>query len=184
MSNLGGRNRQGVWWKFILGGCRESRSGSDYSMKAQIAGATKQLRENPRKIGAKNMKYILLMSGSKAGVEGYQAWPPKDIEAHMSVLRKISDELTASGEFVATQALSGPAEAKVVRGEKNRVPVTDGVFPESKEFLLGYWIVDVASPERAYAIAGRISAAAGPGGVPTNMPIEVRRFATRESKSK
>ena len=54
--------------------------------------------------------------------------------------------------------------------------MTDGIFPESKEFLLGYWIVDVATPERAYAIAGRISAAPGPGGVPTNMPIEVRQF--------
>ena len=58
------------------------------------------------------------------------------------------------------------------------VPVTDGIFPESKEFLLGYWIVDVATPERAYAIAGRISAAPGPGGVPTNMAIEVRQFAS------
>jgi len=55
--------------------------------------------------------------------------------------------------------------------------VTDDVFPKSKEFLLGYWIVDVASPVRAYAIAGRISAAPGPGGITTNMPIEVRQFA-------
>jgi len=58
------------------------------------------------------------------------------------------------------------------------MPVTDGVFPESKEFLLGYWIVDVATPERACAIAGRISAAPGPGGMPTNVPIEVRGFAS------
>ena len=85
---------------------------------------------------------------------------------------------------MATQGLAEPDEAKVVRGEKNGMPVTDGIFPESKEFLLGYWIVDVATPERAYAIAGRISAAPGPGGTPTNMPIEVRRFATHEqSKS-
>jgi hypothetical protein len=84
---------------------------------------------------------------------------------------------------VATQGLAEPAEAKVVRGEKNGMPVTDGIFPESKEFLLGYWIVDVATPERAYAIAGRISAAPGRG-APTNMPIEVRRFAAYEqSKS-
>jgi hypothetical protein len=68
-----------------------------------------------------------------------------------------------------------------VRGEKDGLPVTDGIFPESKEFLLGYWVVDVESPERAYAIAGRISAAPGPGGVPTNMPIEVRRIMTSEA---
>jgi hypothetical protein len=123
------------------------------------------------------MKYILLMSGTKAGVNAYHAWSQKDIEAHMAVLRGITNELIASEEFVATQGLAQPSEAKVVRGEKNGLPVTDGIFPESKEFLLGYWIIDVATPERAYAIAGRISAAPGPGGVPTNMAIEVRRFA-------
>jgi hypothetical protein len=130
------------------------------------------------------MKYILLMSGTKAGVDTYRAWSQKDIEAHMAVLGRINKELTESGEFVATQGLAKPGEAKVVRGEKNGMPVTDGIFPESKEFLLGYWIVDVASPERAYAIAARISAAPGPGGAPTNVPIEVRRFASYEpSKS-
>jgi hypothetical protein len=74
-----------------------------------------------------------------------------------------------------TQGLAAPDEAKVVRGQKDGRPVTDGIFPESKEFLLGYWIVDVETPERAYAIAGRISALPGPGGAPTNMPIEVRQ---------
>ena len=53
--------------------------------------------------------------------------------------------------------------------------ITDGVFPESKEFLVGYWIVDVDSPERAYAIAAEASAAPGKGGVPMNMSIEVRQ---------
>jgi hypothetical protein len=126
------------------------------------------------------MKYILLMSGTKAGVDRYHAWSQKDVETHMTVLRSITNDLSGSEEFVATQGLAGPAEAKVVRGEKNGIPVTDGIFPESKEFLLGYWIVDVATPERAYAIAGRISAAPGAGGVPTNIPIEVRRFAAHE----
>ena len=121
------------------------------------------------------MKYILLMSGTKAGVDTYRAWSQKDIEAHMGALKAIGKELTESGEFVATQGLAQPGEAKVVRGEKNGLPVTDGIFPESKEFLLGYWIIDVATPERAYAIAARISTAPGPEGLPTNMPIEVRQ---------
>jgi len=124
------------------------------------------------------MKYILLMSGTKAGVQSYLAWSQKDRDAHMAVLQTVAKELTASGEFIATQGLAVPHEAKVVRGEKDGMPITDGIFPESKEFLLGYWIVDVQSPERAYAIAGRLSAATGPGGLPTNMPIEVRQFAT------
>jgi len=147
-------------------------------MKAQIAGAI------TRKIGAKDMKYILLMSGTSAGVEAYHAWSKQDIEAHMAVLQRINKDLTESGEFVATQGLAEPREAKAVRGEKNGVPVTDGIFPESKEFLLGYWIVDVANAERAYAIAGRISSAPGPGGKSTNMPIEVRQFASHEAESR
>lgn len=126
------------------------------------------------------MKYILLMSGTKTGVDTYHAWSQKDVEAHMAALRGITTELTDSGEFVATQGLADPGEARLVRGEKDGLPVTDGIFPESKEFLLGYWIIDVATPERAFAIAGRISAAPGPGGIPTNMPIEVRRLAIYE----
>jgi hypothetical protein len=122
------------------------------------------------------MKYILLMSGTRSGVDGYRAWSKKDIEAHMAVLHGLNQELRASGEFVASQGLAAPADAKTVRGLKDGMPATDGVFPEAKEFLLGYWIVDVESAERAYAVAGRISAAPGPGGIPTNMPIEVRQL--------
>ena len=101
----------------------------------------------------------------------------------MVALQRVNKDLAASGEFVATQGLAEPREAKVVCGEKNGLPVTDGIFPESKEFLLGYWIVDVVTPERAYEIAGRISAAPGSGGVPTNMPIEVRQFASHGPRS-
>ena len=129
------------------------------------------------------MKYILLMTGDKSGLDAYRAWSKKDIDNHMAALHSINRELTESGEFVATQGLATPHEAKVVRGMKEGMPITDGIFPESKEFLLGYWIVDVATPERAHEIAGRISAAPGPGGVPTNMPIEVRQFAIHAPQS-
>jgi len=124
------------------------------------------------------MKYILMMVGTKAGVDTYRAWSKKDIETHFAVLKRINKDLSEAGEFVATEGLAGPEQAKIVRAGKDGAPVTDGVFPEAKEFLLGYWIVDVESPERAYEIAARISAGPGPGGVPTNMPIEVRQIMT------
>lgn len=129
-----------------------------------------------RKIRTVDMKYILMMTGSAAGVESYQAWSDADKQAHMSVLRGICKDLTKSGQFVATEGLAAPGEARVVRGQRDGLPVTDGVFPESKEFLVGYWLVEVETPEQAYAIAGRISSAPGPDGVPTNMPIEVRQI--------
>jgi hypothetical protein len=122
------------------------------------------------------MKYILMMSGTKAGVEGYRAWSKSDVQAHFAHLKSINQDLSESGEFVVTEGLALPHQAKIVRAGEDGMPITDGVFPESKEFLLGYWVVDVESPERAYEIAARISAGPGPGGVPTNMPIEVRQI--------
>lgn len=127
------------------------------------------------------MKYILLMNGTKAGVDTYRAWSQKDIQTHFAFLKSLNQDLRESGEFVANEPLDGPEQAKVVRAGKNGAPVTDGVFPEAKEFLLGYWMVDVESPERAYEIAARLSAGPGPGGVPMSMPIEVRQIMSRKS---
>jgi len=124
------------------------------------------------------MKYILLMASAKAGVDNYRAWTKKDIDTHMAGLTSLAKDLRDSGELAGDQGLTGPEEAVVVRGQKNDMPVTDGIFPESKEFLLGYWIVDVATPQRAYAIAARLSTVPGPGGAPTNMPVEVRQLAS------
>jgi hypothetical protein len=129
------------------------------------------------------MKYILMMAGTKAGVDTYKAWPPKAVETHFAFLGRFKQDLTESGEFVATQPLAGPDEARIVRAGKDGTPITDGVFPEAKEFLLGYWIVDVDSPERAYEIAARLSAGPGPGGVPTNMPIEVRQLMSARAEA-
>jgi hypothetical protein len=119
------------------------------------------------------MKYIIMMNTMRAGL-GVPEWPQKELQAHIAFMIGLNKELRQSGEFVSAEGLSFPDQAKLVRAGENGVPITDGVFPESKEFLAGYWIVDVDSPERAYAIAARVSAAPGPGGAPLNMPIEVR----------
>ena len=124
------------------------------------------------------MKYLLMMNSTKAGVDHYKKWPEKGVQAHFAYLNALNQELKESGEFVATQPLAAPDEAKVVRAGDGGVPVTDGVFPEAKEFLLGFWIVDVESAQRAYEIAARLAAGPAPGGVPTNLPIEVRQIMT------
>jgi hypothetical protein len=119
------------------------------------------------------MKYILMMNTMKAG-HGVPGWPKRDLQAHIAFMRALNQELHERSELVLAEGLSFPDQAKVVRAGKNGIPATDGVFPESKEFLAGFWIVDVDSPERAYEIAAKVSAAPGPGGAPLNMPIEVR----------
>jgi len=126
------------------------------------------------------MRYILLMNAPKAGFDTYRKWSEKDVQSHFAVLTRINKELSESGEFVATEGLAWPDQAKVVRSGRNGTPMTDGVFPESKEFLAGYWIVDVETPERAYEIAAQISGAPGPDGEPLSMPIEVRQIMSRK----
>ena len=120
------------------------------------------------------MKYILMMNTMKSGPSPFPDWSPQDIQTHIGFMMGLNRELQKSGEFVSAEGLSFPDQARLVRAGKNGEPVTDGVFPESKEFLAGFWIVDVDTPERAYGIAARISAAPGHNGAPLNMGIEVR----------
>src|ERR1700685_2388491 len=121
------------------------------------------------------MKYILMMNGKKADFEGYARWSKEDLQANVAFMRSFSKELRDSGVFVASEGLGWPNEARLVRAGSKGEPITDGVFPESKEFLAGYWIIDVESPEQAYKIAARASVAPGARGKPGHMPIEVRQ---------
>ena len=123
------------------------------------------------------MRFMLMMH-VPGGANGYQVnnWSPEDFNAHIAFMHRINRDLTESGELVGAEGLAPPGQAKVVRAGKNGVPaVPDGPFPESKEFLAGYWIVDVDRAERAYEIAATTSAAPGPGGKPLSIPIEVRQ---------
>jgi hypothetical protein len=116
-----------------------------------------------------------MMNCPRNAYELFGAMPKTDIRAHIAFMQKLTKELQSLGVLVGNEGLADPREAKRVRAGKDGAAVTDGVFPEAKEFLAGYWIVDVESPEQAYAIAAKASAAPGPGGGPINMPIEVRQ---------
>ena len=121
------------------------------------------------------MKFILMMMGKKADWDEYTKWSKEDLQRNVAFMGGFSKELKDSGVFVATEGLGWPGDAKIVRAGKDGEPITDGVFPEAKEFLAGYWIIDVETPEQAYEIAAKASAAPGPGGKPGSMPIEVRQ---------
>ena len=123
------------------------------------------------------MKYMLMMNAPRAGWEqaGIATWPMDDIKAHIGFMKQFGKELKDAGELVGAEGLASPEHARVVRAGKAGAPeVTDGPFAEAKEFLAGYWIVDVETTDRAYQIAAQASAAPGKGGAPMNMPIEVR----------
>lgn len=63
---------------------------------------------------------------------------------------------TGTGELVRTDALADPSQSAVVRVRDGAVAVTDGPYVESKEFLAGYYLVDVDSRERAVELAAMI----------------------------
>ncbi len=123
------------------------------------------------------MKYILMLSGTKADFAWYAKWTKEEMQAQVAFMHAFNKELKDAGVLVAAEGLAFPHEAKTVRAGDDGKPITDGVFPESKEFLAGYWIIDVDSPDEAYRIAARASLAPAPKGRGA-MPVEVRPVMT------
>ena len=125
------------------------------------------------------MRYMLLQAYGGVELEDcppITEWAPDDVRAHIDFQQTLNTELLASGELVDAQALTGPDLAKFVVSDGIRSPrIIDGPYPESKELLAGYRMIDVDSLDRALEIAARSSAAPGPGGVPIQQQIEVRQ---------
>ena len=124
------------------------------------------------------MKYMMMMHAPGRGwlKDGIGTWPHEDLKAHIAFMMQLNKELQKAGEFVMAEGLASPEHAKLVRASKSGKPeITDGPFPESKELLAGYRLIDVESIDRALEIAGRASAAPGPNRVPIGDHIEVRQ---------
>jgi hypothetical protein len=120
------------------------------------------------------MKYMMMMN-VPGGPYRISDWPPDAWKAHIGFMQDFARRLSEAGELVSAEGLSGPDQAKLVRAGRDGRPVTDGVFPETKEFLAGFWIIDVDDLQRACALAAEASAAPGPDGKPLNMGIELRQ---------
>lgn len=135
------------------------------------------------------MKYMLIMNTPRDGYTQYMSWPRQTLEANGAFMQAFAKKLSAGGELVAAEGLGSPQQAKRVHAGRDGKPITDGVFPESKEFLAGYWIVDVDSPERAYQLAAEVlTAPHGPvtsaDGTPYDFGIEVREIMSGREELK
>lgn len=119
---------------------------------------------------------IFTRHDSELDVPPMDQWDPADMRAHLEYLTRLNDELAASGELLEMNALAAPELARTVSSDGRSTPVvTDGPFPESKEVLAGYQLIDVETEDRALEIAGLVSAAPGPDGVPLRQRIEIRQ---------
>ena len=125
------------------------------------------------------MRYMLLQAYGGVELEGCRPmneWAPADVKAHIDFQHTLNAELLERGELVDAQGLAGPEVAKfVVSDGVNPPKVIDGPYPESKELLAGYRLVDVDGLDGTLEIAARSSAAPGPDGVPLRQQIEVRQ---------
>jgi hypothetical protein len=102
-------------------------------------------------------------------------WTADEIRDHIAFQHQVADMLRERGEFVDAQALS-PEGAFVQYGGKDAPPVVDGPFPEAKELIAGWFVIDVDSVERAHEVAAFVSSAPGKGGRPVYEWLEVRPF--------
>ena len=124
-------------------------------------------------------KYLLLKHYS-GGPEPHpdftmmNEWTEVEINAHIAFQRHVGDLLRERGEFVDAQALS-PDGTYVRYGGPDAAPVTtDGPFPEAKELVAGWFMIDVESEQRAHEVAAYVSSAPGKDGKPIYEWIEVR----------
>jgi hypothetical protein len=121
------------------------------------------------------MKYMLMMHTGPNTEQGILGWSPEDVKRHLEFQHEFDNELRDNGELIFGEGLSFPDQARLVRSDGKGAPaVTDGPFPEAKEFLIGFWVVDCDGPARAYEIAAKASSAPGVNGEPLGIPIEVR----------
>lgn len=117
---------------------------------------------------------MLLIHGNRNGWNALARWPREDFKRMVGYMRALDADLHGSGELLELNGLGGPSGVRTVRAQEDGQPlVRDGLREGADDFLAGYWVVDVASPERAVEIATRISTTPGPGGQPVNQQVEV-----------
>ena len=120
------------------------------------------------------MKYMMHMN-VKGGSYQMEGWSPQDVKAMVDFMHRFNADLQKNGHWVSAEGLVAPEFARIVKADdQGRPVVTDGPFAESKEFIAGFWIVDVKDEAEAFKLAAKVSTCPGPGGKPLNMPIEVR----------
>lgn len=121
------------------------------------------------------MKFMVQMNVKK-GPYQMEGWSPDDVKRMVGFMDQLNADLKTAGQWVVAEGLVGPDQARLVTAKADGSPsVTDGPYAESKEFIAGFWIIEVKNADEAYHFAARVSSCPGPAGKPLNMPVEVRQ---------
>ena len=89
--------------------------------------------------------------------EEVTSWSPQEDAALMADLKKVRDRLAQEGRLGPAARLGATKEACVLRGRGKGV-VTDGPFTETKDQLLGFYVIDCADRDAAIAAARELRA--------------------------
>jgi hypothetical protein len=100
------------------------------------------------------------------------SWTKEQDQAVMGRLAIVQDRLTKAGRLGPSLRLLPTTAATTLRKTQDPPLVIDGPFAETKEQLLGFYVVDVANLEEALDIAREL-AAANPGGAYELRPVAV-----------
>ncbi len=105
------------------------------------------------------MRFMMMYRSAEGS--GEDGAPPT--EAEMMAMGEFIGQIASEGVLVTTDGLLPSSFGAKVRQEKGKLTVVDGPFPEAKEVIGGFAIVDVPSKETAIDIARRFLAVAGDG---------------------
>ncbi len=101
------------------------------------------------------MKYMLLIYTDPNQPEPSS---PAEAEAAMAPWIAYSEALVTAGAMVGGDPLEGPHTATTVRVRDGKRLVTDGPFAETKEALMGYYLINAATLDEALSWAEKVPA--------------------------
>ena len=102
------------------------------------------------------MKYLILIYSNPASREIWEGFTDDQRTEGFRYYAALADELAASGELIATEALADASSTRRVTVRDGQTLTSDGPFAEAKEQLAGFLLLDCQSAERAVEIAARV----------------------------
>jgi hypothetical protein len=102
------------------------------------------------------VKYVILIYRNPESRQMWETLSDSDRAVGLQVYRGLDAELAASGEHIASEALTYPEDGRQVWRRDDGTISSDGPYAEVKEHLAGFFLIDCAGLDRAVEIAGRV----------------------------
>ena len=102
------------------------------------------------------MKYLILIYHNPEARQIWESFSDEQRAEGLHAYAVLNEQLAASGELIANEALDQPGSAKHVEIRDGQTIASDGPFAEAKEYLAGFYLVDTETMDRAIEIAGQI----------------------------